>query len=411
MPKNGAAVPRRKYAQATLALTLALVTTASMAVANKTPSAKELADTKKKVEQQQQLLNQQNTQLAAKQEQLAYLAEQAGLALQAYDEAVKASDEALHALMQARDTLAAAQNQVEVTKTRLGNWAATAYRKGSSTNSTLEQLHALRSGGMATLAERQWAMRKTGQNRADLVDQADAAQVAADEAADVARKAEILAQQRKGKAAELKKAADQAVAKQRQEVAAMQKLVANTESSLAADKAKADRLAEAIRIAEAERLAAMAKPGGREVVMGPTGTCKGGDISVYANGRIPKSVLCPLWGAPGHFLRADAAAAFERMAKAYARDFGQPMRLTDSYRNYATQVSLKRRKPHLAATPGRSNHGWARAIDFGGGINKFGTVQHNWMRANAPLYGWYHPTWARKNGSKPEAWHWEYAPT
>jgi hypothetical protein len=30
------------------------------------------------------------------------------------------------------------------------------------------------------------------------------------------------------------------------------------------------------------------------------------------------------------------------------------------------------------------------------------------MRENAPLYGWYHPTWAQQGGGKPEPWHWEY---
>ena len=52
--------------------------------------------------------------------------------------------------------------------------------------------------------------------------------------------------------------------------------------------------------------------------------------------------------------------------------------------------------------------GWGLAVDLGGGINRFGTVQHEWMRSNAPRFGWVHPSWARQSGSLPEAWHWEY---
>lgn len=393
-----------------MAIALALVMSASMAQAQKGPSQQEINDTLAKVEEQQKLLREQNTELAAKQEQLDYLSEQAGLALEAFDTATKAYDQSMYELKMAREALEEARKTVETTTQKLGSWAATAYRKGSSTNTTLHQLRALNSGHMASLAEQQWAMRKTGQNRADLVAQADAAKVAADYAERVALDAEKLAQQRKTKAAELKLAADAAVAKQLQQVQAMKAAVAATENTLVETQAKADRLAEAQRIADAERRAAISNAGSVTAVMGPVGSCKGGNLTGYGNGRLPKSALCPLWGAPGHFLRADAAAAYEKLSKAYARRFGRPISMTDSYRSYAAQVDLKQRKPHLSARPGTSNHGWGRAIDLGGGINNFGSVQHKWMRANAPLYGWYHPQWARANGSKPEAWHWEYAP-
>lgn len=128
----------------------------------------------------------------------------------------------------------------------------------------------------------------------------------------------------------------------------------------------------------------------------------------HKNGRIPASALCPLKSAPGHMLRCDAQAAFDRMSSAYQMRFNSPISVTDSYRDYDTQVILKRRKGRMAATPGTSNHGWALATDLGGGINSFGTSQHDWMRANAPKFGWIHPGWARQNGSLPEAWHWEF---
>jgi LAS superfamily LD-carboxypeptidase LdcB len=72
-------------------------------------------------------------------------------------------------------------------------------------------------------------------------------------------------------------------------------------------------------------------------------------------------------------------------------------------------VRLKSEKPALAATPGTSNHGWGTATDLCGGVESFGTPQHAWLATNAPLYNWFHPSWARQGGTKPEPWHFEYA--
>lgn len=130
----------------------------------------------------------------------------------------------------------------------------------------------------------------------------------------------------------------------------------------------------------------------------------------FTNGTIPLSVLCtPAWTAAHHEFRCDAAAALTEMNAAYKAKFGTNLVVTSSYRTYAQQVTLKEAKPTLAATPGTSNHGWGLAVDLGGGVQTFGTAQHNWMRANANRYGWFAPAWAQFNGSLPEAWHWEYA--
>ncbi len=69
---------------------------------------------------------------------------------------------------------------------------------------------------------------------------------------------------------------------------------------------------------------------------------------------------------------------------------------------------MKASRGYFAAPPGMSNHGWALALDLGGGIQSYGTAQYEWMRANAPAYGWDNPEWARAGGSKNEPWHWEY---
>ncbi len=137
--------------------------------------------------------------------------------------------------------------------------------------------------------------------------------------------------------------------------------------------------------------------------------CPGLDTSAFPNGLIPAAALCPAWGAPGQLLRADAAAAFRLLSRQYAAQFGKPICVTDSYRSLAGQVKVYAEKPQLAARPGMSNHGWGIAVDLCGGIQSFGTAEHAWMLAHAPLTGWFHPPWAGPTGSKPEPWHWEFA--
>ena len=146
----------------------------------------------------------------------------------------------------------------------------------------------------------------------------------------------------------------------------------------------------------------------RAPALGPVGACTGRDVSGYPNGQLPLDALCPLSFAPGHRLRADAALGFERLARAYSQRFGSAPCVTDSYRPLAVQVRLAATKPDLAARPGTSNHGWGVAVDLCGGIESFGTPQHEWMLLNAPLFGWFHPAWAQQGGSKPEPWHFEF---
>lgn len=139
---------------------------------------------------------------------------------------------------------------------------------------------------------------------------------------------------------------------------------------------------------------------------GPSGSA--GAWGGYSNGQIPVDALAPVPWAAGHLLRPDATAALAALNDAYRAQFGRDIEITDSYRTYAQQVAVKRAKGYLAATPGTSNHGWALALDLSGGINVYASPQYQWMRDNAPTYGWDNPTWARPGGSKLEPWHWEY---
>ena len=133
------------------------------------------------------------------------------------------------------------------------------------------------------------------------------------------------------------------------------------------------------------------------------GACEGRSLSGYANGLLPAGALCALTGTDGLLLRADAAAAFNRMAAVP----GMPC-AGNSYRSYGEQVSLYQVKPGLAAVPGTSNHGWGVAVDFACGADSFGSSAYAWLKANAPTYGWTHPAWAEPGGGRPEPWHWEF---
>ncbi|WP_249382850.1 D-alanyl-D-alanine carboxypeptidase family protein [Actinotalea sp. K2] len=147
----------------------------------------------------------------------------------------------------------------------------------------------------------------------------------------------------------------------------------------------------------------------RSVERDPLPGCDGEPRSTGSNGQIPSSDLCQLWD-PAHSLRGDAAVAISELNLGYRAAFGRDLCLTDSYRTLASQRRLASTKPGLAATPGRSNHGWGLAVDLCGSEHRT-TATWNWLNENAPVYGWDNPNWARRGGSGPyEPWHWEYVP-
>ncbi len=181
---------------------------------------------------------------------------------------------------------------------------------------------------------------------------------------------------------------------------------AGLQSALADRAARAARAANAARAARDKAASDRASRSRPSFSGGPA--CTGKPTGGQQNGNLDPGSLCPLWMAPGHRQRSDAAAAFNAMSKRYAATRGTPLCVTDSYRSYSEQVDLYRRKPGLAAVPGTSNHGWGIAVDLCGGVQEFGSAAHRWMQDNAPSFGWIHPSWARQGGSKPEPWHWEF---
>ena len=125
------------------------------------------------------------------------------------------------------------------------------------------------------------------------------------------------------------------------------------------------------------------------------------DLAGYGNGKIPEQALGRV-GQTGHKLWAPAAESLNRMVEDAKRD-GVKIGITDSYRPYAEQVDLARRKGlysqgGLAAKPGTSEHGWGMATDL-----DLNDKALSWMRKNAGNYGF------TENVAR-EPWHWAYRP-
>ena len=195
--------------------------------------------------------------------------------------------------------------------------------------------------------------------------------------------------------------------------AQVEALTAAAEQTQTRLEAAASRLAEAEAAKEAARIAALTAKARKKAlkaararlladVSGGGAFCTAASTAGYPNGFLPPEVLCPLSVGGGHRLRADAAKALNRLMRDHE------LCVTDSYRSYGAQVDVFARKPDLAAVPGTSNHGLGVAVDLCGGVERFGTQAHRWMKAHAAEYGWVHPAWAEPGGSRPEPWHWEY---
>lgn len=135
--------------------------------------------------------------------------------------------------------------------------------------------------------------------------------------------------------------------------------------------------------------------------------------SGFRNGLLPAEVLQR--SATGCVLFVDAAVAYDALTAAAAAA-GFTLEHSGCYRTFAEQVATRERWCALracrfAANPGTSMHGWGLAVDFRIGQRALGydDALYRWLFDNAPTYGFYHPLWARRGGSIPEPWHWEFA--
>ncbi|MDQ1625286.1 MAG: peptidoglycan DL-endopeptidase CwlO [Actinomycetota bacterium] len=350
-------------------------------------------------------------------QRLTALAQEAARSLQAY---VTIRDEAFQARAEEsaqRHAYDDARALAEQKHSDLGRFASSAYRNGGGAGelatiaSLLDATSVTDMGrGAADLA---WA----GEQQSRTLDRVQLAEAQAATAAAAAAAAKERAEdaERRGRIA--KETADALVAAQQSLVAALAQQARTTKDAARQAAAEAARMVQARAVAaqrraEAARARQAALRRGEAVrfnaAAAGSGACQGGDISSYPNGEIPREMLCPLWGADWQVLRADAAATFSAMSKAYAARFGRPICVTDSYRSLEMQIDVHRRKPTMTAEPGTSNHGWGTAVDLCDGIQSFGTVTYQWMQANASRFGWFHPGWAEPGTSRPEPWHWEF---
>ncbi len=407
--------PLHHRSAASLAIALAAVlagpvTVSADAAVPPTPSASPTPSSTPTISaaEAQRALTQQQAALTQERRRLTAATATAAALLQDYQRAQRAADAASRRVREEAGRLRSAEQRTSVAKVQLQGYVGSLYRTGmidSSLNMLATVVHAKNPqqlfGGLG-LAER------VGAHRSDAFAAFTDAQQAQDAAAARSRVAAQAQRLATAQAAAARNAANRMVADFQARVALRRQAVGFTRSALADAEHREQMLARAEAIARirsrppaAAILAALASR--------PSATCKGKSTVGYLNGRIPAETLCPLWATYGHMLRADAAAAFNDLSRDYAITFGKPICVTDSYRSYAEQQAVKENKPGLAATPGRSNHGWGVATDLCDDIQRFGTPTHQWMQDNSMRFGWFHPDWAEPTGSLPEPWHWEFA--
>jgi LAS superfamily LD-carboxypeptidase LdcB len=394
-----------------VALVLGLV--AGPARAGNEPTAQQLRQQRAEAARLHALAGQRALRTQSARQRLGLLAQQAGHALDRYVVARNQARLARAAADLAQGRLEHAQRVVAYEQRELGRYVSAAYVNGGTMSDFSTVTALLQADSITEVTRAAGTIAFAGNQQGHTVERVRTAKVVADEARQQATAARAVAARAEAHAADEKKAADALVKQQQALVAELAARAARTKQAAAQAKATAHRMAVARRIA-AERRAAAARARAlalqRGALVQVAGTCSGGGgTTSYSNGQMPASALCPLWGAPGQVLRADAAAAFDRMSKAYAAHFGRPITVTDSYRSYAAQVACREQKGDLCATPGTSNHGWGTAVDLGDGVNSYGTVTYDWLKANSTRFGWFHPSWAEPGGSKPEPWHWEFA--
>ena len=359
------------------ALTAALLPSAALALPRLAPPAADSGGTVR-------------AQVAAMQAEVERASKQLAEGTIAWEEGRARLDELLQRQFAADRTLEVTDADVEQAQRRLDAIANAAYR-----NPVPQSLSLALSIDLTQLTqslETVHVLRRTSSSQREALATLHAQRVSA---SDVAAQRDSLRQQ-----------AQEAQEQLDDQLVALQTLAAQTNKRLQAAQARLERVRAQERARQLARLNAAARA--RMMAQGGGADCTAPADGQYANGFLPTSVLCPLRMAPGHRLTAAAAASFDRLSAARQSATGSPLCVTDSYRDYASQVDVFSRKPSLAATPGYSQHGWGLAVDMCGGVENAGSEVFQWMAANAPSYGFVHPAWAEPGGSRPEAWHWEF---
>ena len=360
------------------------------------PTPEPTFDTGPDVDAAQRAVQHAEQSLVAGQTKLDSAKNEAVRALQAYQDARRESADADAAVLAAAALAATARAATARAQAELQGYAGSLYRVGSVDPRLLVLTASLTSDEPQQFFKGIDMARQIGVRRGRILDTLTAAQAAETLAVGAAHATVARPRAATTRAARANAAAAAAVAGYTKRVAARKADLTTKTGALTSAKTQQLALARAEAVARARGWV-------------PTPPCVGQDVSHFPNGELPLDALCPLLFTTSHRLRADAAFRFNLMARAYAAYFGLPLCVTDSYRSFDAQVAVAAEKPTLAAAPGHSNHGWGLATDLCDGIESFDTPTHQWMVDNAPTYGWFHPSWAEPDGSKPEPWHWEFA--
>lgn len=149
-------------------------------------------------------------------------------------------------------------------------------------------------------------------------------------------------------------------------------------------------------------------------------------LSLWANGsKTGRWVRSNIARTDAASMRKDAAQAFDALFDLYEKsnfDGKVPLVITDGYRTYEMQVTLKQKYGSFAATPGTSNHGWGIAMDLSGIANPINSLKksnvarasayrtpvYKWLFENAWKFGIYSPRSLRDDNGVDEWWHWEF---
>lgn len=355
-------------------------------------------------------LAQSDAALAALGRKLAEAAAQATSALQRARQAQLAEQTAATTLREQLSQLATLQAQAATSEVDMARWARNAYVAGGSLSSYQGWIGVLQGDVVGDVSHDLAVLEHLGVLNGEELDRLRTAAASQETVARRAAQTARAAARAATEAQQAKKRADALMAQQRAVLTQVQAEQLKTIGSAVATRDHLARSTSADARAAAAQLdqALRSQRAGTPVPIDPA-QCQGLSTAGYPNGEIPAAALCPLWGAPNQLARGDAARAFSALSRSYATVFGHPICVTDSYRSRSQQVTLYAAKPNLAARPGTSNHGWGTALDLCGGIESFGTAEHAWLLTHAPLYGWFHPSWAEPTGSRPEPWHWEYA--
>ncbi len=117
------------------------------------------------------------------------------------------------------------------------------------------------------------------------------------------------------------------------------------------------------------------------------------------------------------YLACPARDALTQLNTAFKAKFGVPLAVDEGYRTLVKQQFFYALLgPQTAATPGRSSHGLAAAVDFdtakpaGRTTSRYywGTPEDTWLTANSVKYGFQRPSWYAKPTAGSEYWHYNF---